>query len=241
VSHALAKVAHHLAPVTIQDLSIRRARHTAIVLCVLQAPDGSPLLERLVAGLRVHEIVGQAVPDLHARVLARVARVRVVDKGGPVGSRMGEAPRARLVGAEGCARGAAKEASVRDAAVGRAGGEHVRVAPSHDVGHHGTRRGAHDKDAALVRGVLVQRVVDHADDARGVATAVVRQRGGIVHVPAVGVVRRARVDQDEAARVSVRGELGARIPCWRGTSAGVQLHKTFHVSLFISLSLSCKT
>lgn len=212
VSDPLSKVPNNITPIAVQNLGIRRARHASVVLRIRQPPDGAPLLQRLISGLRIYEVVGEAVPDLHARVASIVARVRVVHEGRPVGGRMRQAVRTRLVGPERRAGGAAGEARVRDAAVRRARGEHVRVRPGQDVGHHGARGAAHDEDAALVPRVGRQRVVDHADDAGRVAAAGVRQRPRVVHVPAVGVVRRARVHQDEAARVGVRGQLGARVP-----------------------------
>ena len=70
--------------------------------------------------------------------------------------------------------GHTQEAPVSHARVRRAGLKHVWVRPGHDVGHHAAGGETHNIDTRPVRGVLVDGVVDHVDDAEGVAALSVR-------------------------------------------------------------------
>jgi hypothetical protein len=118
-----------------------------------------------------------------------------------------------------------EEAGMGGARVGSAGLEDLRVRTGQDVGHHATGREAHDVDARTVGAVAVNGVVDHADDAEGVAAAVVRKAGGVVHIPAVALVRGAGVDQDEAVLVSILGETGPAEPLLGVAAARVELRE----------------
>jgi len=50
-----------------------------------------------------------------------------------------------------------------------------------------------------------------------------REGGCAVHVPAVAVMGSAGVDENEAIRISIRGQFGPRIPLLAGTTTRMQL------------------
>jgi len=227
VTDALAKVSDQLRAVAIVDLGVLRAHGhgaTRDVVGVGQAQHGRPLFELLVATLRADQGVAQAVDDLHARALAGIAGIGVAHVVGPPLGRVLQALRARLVGPHGCRRGvAAGEAGKGRARVSRASIEDVRVRPDHDVGHHGARRRAHDKNLVLVAAEPVERVADHTNNTRRVSRPAVGQGSGVVDVPAVAVRRRLRVDDDEAVAVGVRWQVEARVELLGRAAARVEL------------------
>ena len=223
MSDALSEESLQLGSVAVDHLGVLRRRHTGDVLGERDVEDVAPLLEGLIAALRADQTVSQTVVDLHAWAAAGVSGVRVADKGAPLLGGVLEALCAGLVGAEGGGGGRAGEAGVGGARVGGAGLEDLGVGAGHDVGHHAAGGGAHDEDLGAVGLVLVDGVVDHVDDAEGVAACAVGQTGGVLHVPAVGLVRRAGVDEDEAARVGEGRELGSAVPALGGAAARVKL------------------
>jgi hypothetical protein len=205
VTDSLPKVAHQLVVTAVNMLSVRRALWygtSGDILGVGNVEHGRPLLELLVAGLGTNKRVGETVGNQKAGALASVAGVGVVHVVGPLGGSVGELLSAGLVGTErrgvGLGAGEARKGGSR---VGGASLEHVGVRSNHDVGHHSARRSAHHKDLGLVAFVLVKGVVDHADYAKSIAVAAVCQRSRVVHIPAVAVLGRLRVDQNEAQRL----------------------------------------
>ncbi len=103
MSDSVAEVPHQVGAVAIDHLGVLRAlgdRAPRDVVGVGEVEHGRPLLELLVPALRPDERVGQAVDDLHAGPLARVARVGIAHELGPFLGRMLQAAGARLVGPE---------------------------------------------------------------------------------------------------------------------------------------------
>ena len=101
--------------------------------------------------------------------------------------------------------------------------EDIRVRASHDIRHHCAGGSAHDEDAGCVGIVLGEGVVDHADDAQRVTRPAVRERPGVVDVPAVAVFCGLGVDEDVAEGVGVGREFGGTVPVGCAAAAPVEL------------------
>lgn len=114
------------------------------------------------------------------------------------------------------------------ARVGSTSLENLGVGTSHHVGHHATAGEAHDIDLFPVALVPVKSVVDHGDDATRIAASIVGKTGRVVDIPAVALVRGARVDEDEAVLVGERGQSGAAEPLLASTSARMKLWNNTH-------------
>jgi len=110
-----------------------------------------------------------------------------------------------------------------NARIRRASLEHVGIGTGHHIGHHATGREAHDVNSTPVGAVLLNGIVDLADNAKRVAALPVGEACCVVDVPAVGHVRSAGIDEDETVRVGVRGQLSAAEPLLSSSAATVKL------------------
>jgi hypothetical protein len=119
---------------------------------------------------------------------------------------------------------------MRNTGVSRAGLEDIGVRARQHIGHHATRREAHDVDAVAVGSVPINCVVYHADDTKSITTGTMSQASGVLHIPAVAHVRSAGVDKDEAMSVSVLRQPRPAEPLLSIAAARMQLN-IVHVSL----------
>lgn len=231
MANALAKVAHQLVVIAVYQLSVLRALFNCSSSKILRVCDtqySRPLLKLLISSLRANKAISQTVRNQESRTLSSVSGIRVLHERAPLVGSVSKSLSTGLVGTErrGVALGSS-EARERDARVRSTGLEDIGVGSDHNVGHHGARGTAHDENLGFVAVVLLQRVVDHADYAEGIAVAAVREGSCVVHVPAVGVLGRLGVDQDKSLAFRVGGELGAAVPLRSRAAAGVELETKY--------------
>jgi hypothetical protein len=223
VADSIAKVSDQFRSISIYDLSVRRGRHTRDVLGVCYTQYLGPLLERLIGALRAHQGVRISMENLHTWTLACVARVRVVYEIRPLVRSVRKTLRTGLVCSERCVRTRTRETCVRNSRECGPSLEDVRIRAGHYVCHHGSRRPAHNEDLRCIAAVLAERIIDHADDAEGISTAIVCECRRLVNVPTVAVIGSRWIDKDKAVCVSVRGQLGTAVPLLASTTTWMQL------------------
>jgi hypothetical protein len=202
VTNTLSKVPHKLVAIAVDHLGVLRPLvhgSTSLVRSVRNAQHSRPLLELFVAALRLDQSVGESVSDQESGAFACVAGICVLDKCSPLLGRVRETLRTGLVAAARAwvAFGSGQAAKC-NARVGGAGLENLGVGADHDVGHHSARGAAHDEDLGLVGAVLLDGIVDHADDTGRITARTVGQSGGVVDVPAVAVLGGLGINQDVA-------------------------------------------
>lgn len=221
--HAGPHISNQFGAISINHLCVRLARHARDISRELDSQNVRPLLQRLHGTPRVHQRVGSAMDNLHPGSAACISGVRVPHKVAPFLRSVLQTPGASLVGRERSSPLSTGEAAVRNTRVRSSRLKDLRVSAGEDVGHHAARGGAHDVDARSVGVILVDGVVHHGNDAKGVTAGSVRERGRVVNSPAVGHVGRAGVDEDEAVLIGIRGEACPRVPRRSGAAAGVEL------------------
>lgn len=112
---------------------------------------------------------------------------------------------------------------MRSARVRRASLEHLWVRTSHHVGHHTAGRETHDINSTPVGVVLLNGIVDLADNAKRITALPMGEACCILDVPAVRHVRGAGIDEDETVGVGVRRQLSAAEPLLSSSAARVKL------------------
>ena len=199
-------IANELGAVAVDHLSVLSRRVAGDVLGKLDIEDVGPLLKSLISASGAHERVGETVGNEHASALASVARVRVLDEVAPLLRSVGETLGTGLVGRHGGRAGGTREAGMGGTGVRSTGLEDIGIRSREHVGHHSAGRATHDIDLGGVAAVLLERVLDHGDNAGGVAgVGAVSQAAYALYVPAVAHVRGSGEDQDEALGVGVLG------------------------------------
>jgi hypothetical protein len=184
-----------------------------------------PLLDLLEKVLIVDKVIGSTVPGLEFGIGAAVAWVHRTDLVGPLLSRLYDsAVRTDTVGADGAGARRSSHASGSDARVAGSSSKAVWVCRSKHICHHASRAGAGDKDLLGIGIVLLDEVVDHANENLAVTLAVVLERLCAGNIPAVKVLRGGRENKYDTARIGERLVLGLLEISRSVSTAGVQLN-----------------